>query len=108
MKEYAASVDADIKKLPIYSVDNNKREISLTINCAWGADDIDEILVILDNYNVKATFFVLGTWAETNPDKLLEIYYKGHEIGNHSYSHKLPSKSTKEQLEKEIEKWNKN
>lgn len=106
MKEYAASVDANIKKLPIYSVDNDKREISLTINCAWGAEDIDEILEILDNYNVKATFFVLGTWAEANPEKLLEIYYRGHEIGNHSYSHKLPSQSTEMQLENEIEKCN--
>ena len=106
MKEYAAQVDISTKKLPIYCTDNDKREISLTINCAWGADDIDEILDILDRYNVKATFFVLGIWAEANPEKLLEMYYRGHEIGNHSYSHKLPSKSTAEQLNGEIEKCN--
>lgn len=93
-------------KLPIYCTDNENREIALTINCAWGAEDIDDILETLDFYGVKATFFVLGTWAEANPDKLIKIFEKGHEIGNHSYSHKLPSRSTKVQLAEEIDKCN--
>ena len=93
-------------KLPIYCTDNDSREIALTINCAWGAEDIYEILETLDKYDVKATFFVLGTWAEANPKELLAIYEHGHEIGNHSYSHKLPSKSTEKQLADEIDKCN--
>ena len=93
-------------KLPIYCTDNENREIALTINCAWGAEDIDEILETLDFYDVKATFFVLGTWAEANPDKLIKIFENGHEIGNHSYSHKLPSRSTEAQLAEEIDKCN--
>ena len=93
-------------KLPIYCTDNDNREIALTINCAWGADDIEEILDTLDHYEVKATFFVLGTWVEQYPEKLRMIYEGGHEIGNHSYSHKLPSKSTEEQLAEEIDKCN--
>lgn len=91
-------------KLPIYCTDNTNREIALTINCAWGADDIDGILDTLDEYGIKATFFAVGTWAEKYPDKLRLIYERGHEIGNHSYSHKLPSRSTYEQLSEEIEK----
>ncbi len=93
-------------KLPIYCTDNENREIALTINCAWGADDIEEILDTLDYYKIKASFFVLGTWAEKNPDELKMIYDRGHEIGNHSYSHKLPSKSSKTQLAEEIDKCN--
>lgn len=91
-------------KLPIYCTDNENREIALTINCAWGADDIEDILNTLDRYGVKASFFVLGTWAEQYPEKLKMIYERGHEIGNHSYSHKLPSKSTEAQLAEEIDK----
>lgn len=91
-------------KLPIYCTDNTSREIALTINCAWGADDIEDILNTLDEYGVKATFFVLGTWAEQYPDKLKRIYDKGHEIGNHSYSHKLPSRSAYAQLSEEVDK----
>ena len=93
-------------KLPIYCTDNENREIQLTINCAWGADDIEDTLNTLDHYEVKATFFVLGTWAEQYPDQLKMIYERGHEIGNHSYSHKLPSKSTEAQLAEEIDKCN--
>ena len=76
--------------LPIYSVDRKDHKICLTINCAWGADDIPQILDILDTYNVKTTFFMLGKWAENNPEEARAIYQRGHEIGNHSYNHVLP------------------
>lgn len=45
------------------------------------------ILDILDEYNIKATFFVVGSIAEKHPEMLQRIYEKGHNIGNHSYSH---------------------
>ena len=98
---------AAAKKLPVYSVDNdNSKEIALTVNCAWGADDIPEILDIFDRYQVKCTFFVLGVWAEKNPEAVRQMVGRGHEIANHSYSHKLPSKSSKAQLQEEIVKCN--
>lgn len=46
------------------------------------------ILDILSDYNVQATFFILGSMAEENPNILKRIYNEGHSIGNHSYSHK--------------------
>ena len=46
------------------------------------------ILDILNEYNIKATFFVLGSMVDQNPDILQRIYNEGHKIGNHSYSHK--------------------
>lgn len=46
-----------------------------------------QILNILDNYNIKATFFVLGNMCEKNGNILKEISDKGHSIGIHSYSH---------------------
>ncbi len=98
---------ATSRKIPVYSVNNDgSGDIALTINCAWGASDIPEILDILDKYNVKCTFFVVGIWAEKNPDKLKMIADRGHEIGNHSYSHKLPSQSSTEKIEEEILKCN--
>ncbi len=92
--------------LPIYGTDDDNMRISLTINCAWGADDIPDILDILDREQIKATFFVLGIWAEKNPEMLKLIHDRGHEIGNHSYSHKLPSRITVKQMEEEIDKAN--
>lgn len=47
-----------------------------------------EILRILDEYDVKATFFVLGSRVELYPDIVKEEYEKGHYIANHGYSHK--------------------
>ncbi len=48
----------------------------------------EQILEILDEYNVKATFFVTGLEAETNPERYREIVERGHSIGMHSYTHK--------------------
>lgn len=46
-----------------------------------------QILDILREYDVKATFFVTGMAAESNKDILKRAYSEGHAIGNHSYSH---------------------
>lgn len=48
-----------------------------------------EVLNVLEYYQVKATFFVLGNMCDKNGDLLKEIHDKGHRIGIHSYSHKL-------------------
>jgi len=47
------------------------------------------ILDLLDEYGVKATFFVLGWVAERHPGLVREIHARGHEIGCHSYKHRL-------------------
>lgn len=46
-----------------------------------------QILDILDDYNIKATFFVIGSLAEANQDVLKDVDMRGHIIGNHTYSH---------------------
>lgn len=46
------------------------------------------ILDILDQYNISATFFVIGTQIEQYPDLLVEIDRRGHYVGNHTYNHK--------------------
>lgn len=48
----------------------------------------EEILDILDEYNVKATFFVLGKENEHSIEMIREIAERGHTLGMHSYSHK--------------------
>ncbi len=92
--------------LPIYGTDDDQMRLSVTFNCAWGAQDIPDILQILRQYNVRATFFVVGTWAEKYPEAVKMIHDAGHDLGNHSYSHQLPSHSTEAQLENEIRRCN--
>lgn len=48
-----------------------------------------KMLTILDEYNTKATFFVLGWLAERIPELVQEIFEKGHEIASHGYTHQV-------------------
>lgn len=75
------------RKLPIYCVDTDKKEIALTFDAAWGAEDFQRIMEILDKQEVKATFFMTGGWVEQNPDCVKTLVEKGHELGNHSENH---------------------
>jgi peptidoglycan/xylan/chitin deacetylase (PgdA/CDA1 family) len=67
----------------------------------------DEILDILAEYDVKATFFVIGKNAETYKKQLLRAHSEGHEIGNHTYSHLTAKDSSKEKLSDELKKTDK-
>nr|WP_300003381.1 polysaccharide deacetylase family protein [Tissierella sp.] len=60
----------------------------LTFDDGPSKTNTPKILKILDDYNIKATFFVLGSMAEKQPSILKTIHEKGHSIGNHSYSHR--------------------
>ena len=88
--------------LPIYQVDTNEKKVSLTINCAWNADDIDLILNTLQKENVKVTFFMVGDWVKKYPEAVKKIYEAGHEIGNHSDTHSHVNKMSYEKNRKEI------
>ena len=93
---------SSLKKLPIYCVDTDENKVSLTINCAWNADDIDSILETLSKENVKVTFFMVGDWVKKFPDAVKKIYEAGHEIANHSDNHKHVNNLTYKQNVEEI------
>ena len=84
--------DLDAEKL--YTVDNldNLAEagdiprVYLTFDDG-PSDNTDAILDILDDYNIKATFFVVGKDVDTYGDAYKRIVDDGHTIGMHSYSH---------------------
>lgn len=75
------------EKRPIYSVETQEKKVALGINCAWDNADIPQLIEILDTYNVKATFFVVGTWCRDYPESVKALYDAGHEIGTHSDTH---------------------
>jgi peptidoglycan/xylan/chitin deacetylase (PgdA/CDA1 family) len=86
-KNDALAVFSARKEIPIYSVDVPEKVASITFDCAWGADDIPDILNTLKEADAKATFFLVGQWAEKNPETVRLIAQDGHDIANHSYSH---------------------
>lgn len=65
-------------------------------------DNTKKILNILDLYNTKATFFILGWIAEKLPELVKEICNKGHEIASHGYGHELIYNLTKEEFRNDI------
>jgi polysaccharide deacetylase family sporulation protein PdaB len=90
------------RKLPIYSVDTKEKKIAISFDVSWGDDKTEDILKILDKYNAKATFFIVGAWIDQYPDKLKAMYEKGHEIGNHSNKHPMMTNISKDRMIKEI------
>lgn len=57
---------------------------------------------ILDKYNVKSTFFLVGFWVDKYPEHVKEIYNRGHEVGNHSTNHPYMTKLSDEEIVKEL------
>lgn len=82
------SVFSDNKLEAIYCGNSKNNKVSLMINVYWGTEYIEPMLEVLENENVKVTFFVGGTWVASNNEVLQKIYEAGHEIGNHGYYHK--------------------
>ncbi|MEG1805942.1 MAG: polysaccharide deacetylase family protein [Clostridia bacterium] len=92
---------------PIYRGDEEKKDVSLMFNVYWGTEYIEKILDILDEYNVKSTFFIGGVWAVKEENTLNEIVKRGHELGNHGYYHKDMAKMSYDDCCKEIANTNK-
>lgn len=76
--------------------------VALTFDDGPHPEYTPQILDILDEYGVKATFFVVGENAARYPEIVKRIIDSGHEIGNHTWSHKGMKGITREQAEKEI------
>jgi chitin deacetylase len=69
-------------------VETSQKVIALTFDDGPSSQKTDEILQILREENVRATFYVTGAEIEKNPGELEKIIAAGHEIGNHTFSHK--------------------
>ncbi|GAA0124657.1 polysaccharide deacetylase family protein [Clostridium sp. ATCC 25772] len=91
------------KKLPIYSVATKEKKIAITFDTTWGEDNMDEILNVLDKYNAKATFYVVGLWIDDFPEEVKEIDKRGHELGNHSNKHPNMTTISEEKIIKELD-----
>lgn len=61
-----------------------------------------QILELLDTYETKAIFFVLGWISDKYPNLVREIEKRGHLIGTHGYHHRLVYKMSPEEFEKDL------
>jgi len=89
--------------MPIYKVDTDDKKISLSFDVAWGSNNIDDILEILDKHDAKATFFLVGSWVDDNKELVKKIHSKGHELGNHSNTHSNTTLLSDKDITEEIQ-----
>lgn len=90
------------KELPIYSVGTEEKKVAISFDAAWGDEFTIGILDILDKYDIKSTFFLVGFWVDKYPEHVKEIHKRGHDVGNHSTNHPYMSKIGEEQVLKEL------
>lgn len=96
------------RKVPIYNVETEEKQVAISFDAAWGADKTQGILDILKEFDVKATFFLVGFWVDGHEDMVRAIDEAGMDIGTHSNTHpdmvKLDKATMKEELESSISK----
>lgn len=79
-----------------------EKQIALTFDSGWEYDQTRQLLQILEDYQVRGTFFLRGGWVEDHPELALEIAGKGHQIESHSMAHGHMGSMTREEMEADI------
>lgn len=100
---YPKSADAAASKF-ITSVNTTSKVVALTFDDGADGANTNKILDILAKNNVKATFFLTGSGANNHPQYIKNIAAKGHQLGNHSYTHPDFTKLTATQMKSELDR----
>lgn len=83
-------------------IDKSKKMIALTFDDGPNYNT-SKVIDVLNKYDIRATFFVLGSRAINNKDILKKMADSGMEIGNHTYNHLLLTKYDENKIRSEIE-----
>lgn len=87
-----------------YAQDTDKKIIYLTFDCGYENGNTEAILKALKKHHAPATFFVVGTLIQSNPELIKEIHNNGFTIGNHTWHHPdMSQMSTTTSFRKELE-----
>ncbi len=86
--------------------DITSKRIAITFDAGASSEPTAKILKTLAKHNIKCTFFLTGKWMEKNPSTTKKIASMGHEIGNHSYSHKQLTKLGAAEIAADTDKTN--
>ncbi|TWH48652.1 polysaccharide deacetylase family protein [Sporomusa sp. KB1] len=89
---------------PVFQGNPSQPQIALACNVFWGEEYLPDMLKTLDENNIHITFFIGGSWANKYPEVLKDMANRGHELGNHTYSHPHPNNLSKEKNKEQIVK----
>ena len=94
---HAAAAECVVARVP-----NAQGKIALTFDDGPHPQYTAQILDILKEFGVKATFFVIGTNAEKLPELVEREMAEGHEVANHTYDHVYLKKVTDKEIQSEV------
>ena len=95
-------VSASRRELPVYCVQQNEKIAALSFDAAWGNEDTQTLIDILNQYGINTTFFVVGDWVDRYPESVRALAEAGNEVMNHSSSHAHFSSLSTEQIVSDI------
>ena len=101
--DFQIDMEAGETILPKNNLDPSKKYIALTFDDGPHPQVTKQILQLLEKYNAKATFFMLGSRIQFYPALVQEVYDAGHEIGNHTWTHPVLTKMSAPAIQKEFE-----
>lgn len=78
---------ASERKLPVYWVQRDDKVVALSFDAAWGNEDTQQLIDILNKYQINTTFFVVGDWVDKYPESVKALADNGNEVMNHSLNH---------------------
>jgi len=90
------------KVQPIFQGNTNEGKVAFACNVFWGEEFLPEMLNTFEANNIKITFFIGGSWAKRFPHTVTELAGRGHELGNHTYSHPHPNTLSKDKNKEQI------
>lgn len=76
----------------LYVGDTGEKTLYITFDAGFENGNTGQILDALKKHGVKATFFLVGNYLETQPELVKRMAEEGHTVGNHTYSHPDMSK----------------
>ncbi len=101
-KNQTTEASASARLLPIYSVATEEKKVAISFDCAWGVEYTDKLLDIMQQNDVRCTFFAVQFWVEKYPEYAQKIVQAGHELGTHSRTHSYMSKLNETQIKDEL------
>lgn len=90
------------KPAPIFHGNMTSPKVAFACNVFWGEEYLPAMLNTLDENNIKITFFIGGSWGKRFPALVTELAHRGHELGNHTYSHPHPNTISKDKNKEQI------
>lgn len=99
---FLLSLTSNDNKTVYNSNAKNQNKIALTFDDGPHPKITPKILDLLNKYDIKATFFVIGVNVDNYPEPLKRAALEGHEIGNHTVSHSILKSMNKDKIFDEI------